>query len=282
MDRSRFGAYTSPALTSRYESFSPEAIRELQTFPTLFAYEQQVGQAARLGRIVRIAQPSSSDIRFRFELFEGVSEIPPETIKRLAWSLDFGKLEEYRTHWAVKDVDLIDVLQSATIVSSRFVFPSGQTARSPEQLATVSLQVRPTVFSLPAIAQSDRLVAVMMPFAPEFDPVYAAIRASCTAANLECQRADQVWEDTTIIQDVFNLLYRSRIVVADLTRGNPNVLYEVGIAHTLGRHVVPIAQEPVDRPFDIAHHRILGYRLSAGGIEQMTSVLTRRLTHLAG
>ena len=44
----------------------------------------------------------------------------------------------------------------------------------------------------------------------------------------------------------------------------------------------PIAQEPVARPFDITHHRILGYSFSSAGIEEMTSVLTGRLKYLAG
>ncbi len=43
----------------------------------------------------------------------------------------------------------------------------------------------------------------MMPFAPEFDSVIAAIRAACTGVSLECMRVDDLGEDSTIIQDIF-------------------------------------------------------------------------------
>jgi len=120
-----------------------------------------------------------------------------------------------------------------------------------------------------------------MQFAAAFDPVYAAIEGACSDATLTCERADKIWEESTVIQDVFNLIYRSHIVVVDLTGSNPNVMYEVGIAHTLGRHVVPIVQAPASRPFDIAHHRILDYLPDAKGLAAMREQLARRLRHLS-
>ena len=47
-----------------------------------------------------------------------------------------------------------------------------------------------------------------------------------------------------MIQEVFNLLVRSRIVVVDLSGRNSNVVYDTGIAHTLDRTVVPLAAPP--------------------------------------
>ena len=281
MSRSRFGEYTSESIRVGYKSFSADAIAALKSFPALFAYEQATRQAARLGVLTRIAEPSSGDVRFHFALLEGVPAISPEAINNLSWELDLGEWEVNRTHWAVKDVDLIDVLKRASILPANFEWanrPRATSAASP----TIALPIRPTVFAVPDTPQSETLVAVMMPFAREFDPVYLAIEASCRQAQLECKRADKIWEDATIIQDIFRLIYRSQLVVADLTGSNPNVLYEVGIAHTLGRPVVPIAQEPVARPFDIAHHRILGYTRTADGIAEMTDHLTRRIRYLTG
>jgi hypothetical protein len=282
MPRSRFGEYTSESLRQRYATFTPDAIRELQTFPSLFAYEHPVGQAARLGRITRITQPSGPDIRFAFELFDGVPAITTDLQTRIAWDLDLGEWEINRTHWAVKDVDLLDVLRRNRILPLDARLPGIQQPTAAISPPTVPLPIRPSVFAIPTTPQSTTLVAVMMPFASSYDSVYAGIESACQQAGLESQRADKVWEDSTIIQDIFSLIYRSRIVVADLSDNNPNVLYEVGIAHTLGRPVVPIAQEAGNRPFDIAHHRILGYQASAEGLSTMVAKLTSRLRYLAG
>lgn len=277
----RLGEYTPEALKTRYRKLTPDVIAELQSFPTLFAYEHGVKKPARLGRVTRIAQPSGRDFRFQFELYADVPSIPYERIAELAWELDLGEWELNRTHWAVKDVDLIDLLLRAGLITNDQVPPQFLDKANPAPPPTVNLPVRPTVFSIPLGDPRKDLVAVMMPFAQEFDQVYATIQQASRAASLTCERADKIWEESTVIQDVFNLIYRSHIVVADLTDNNPNVMYEVGIAHTLGRPVVPITREPAVRPFDIAHHRILGYAADAKGLAAMRDQLARRLQHLA-
>ncbi len=277
----RLGEYTPEALKTRYRRLTPDVIAELQSFPTLFAYEQAVKKPARLGRVTRIAQPSEREFRFQFELYDDKPPIPYERIAELAWELDLGEWELNRTHWAVKDVDLIDVLLRAGLITNDQVPPELLAKANPAPPPAVNLPVRPTVFSIPPGEPRKDLVAVMMPFAPEFDEVYATIQQACRPAHLTCERADKIWEESTVIQDVFNLIYRSHIVVADLTHNNPNVMYEVGIAHTLGRPVVPITREPAMRPFDIAHHRILGYVADAKGLAAMREQLARRLRHLA-
>lgn len=282
MSRDRFGEYTSESLRQRYSGFSTEAITELKSFPTLFAYEHPVKQSARLGRITSIALPSGPDVRFHFEFFDGLPAITTEAQARIAWDLDLGQWEINRTHWAVKDVDLIDVLRRAHLLPSDFLIPGLDAAVSPVASQPVPLPVRPSVFAIPSQPQGEHLVGVMMPFHSSFDGVYASIETACQRAGLECSRADRVWEDATIIQDIFSLIFRSRIVVADLSDSNPNVLYEVGIAHTLGRPVVPIAREPVSRPFDIAHHRVLGYDPSEADLVRMATQLESRLRYLAG
>jgi hypothetical protein len=54
-------------------------------------------------------------------------------------------------------------------------------------------------------------------------------------------------------------------------------MYETGIAHTLGKHVVPISQSLSDVPFDLTHHRILKYLANEQGLETLETALTSRL-----
>jgi hypothetical protein len=135
----------------------------------------------------------------------------------------------------------------------------------------------PNVFQVPDAYVELDLVAVMMPFSREFDPVYAAIGGACQAAALRWLRADNIWDEPTIIQDIFNLIFRAQVVVVDFSGKNPNVMYETGIAHTLGKHVVPITQSLDDVPFDMRHHRVLKYLPNAEGMATLGQALVAKL-----
>ena len=67
------------------------------------------------------------------------------------------------------------------------------------------------------------------------------------------------------------------VVVVDFTGKNPNVMYETGIAHTLGKLVVPISQSLEDVPFDMAHHRCLNYLSNAEGFSNLSKKLAAKL-----
>lgn len=140
----------------------------------------------------------------------------------------------------------------------------------------------PHVFKVPENTSIENdLVAVMMPFKAEFNSVHEGIRRACSAAGYRCLRVDDIWEESTVIQDIFNLIFRAHVVVVDFTGKNPNVMYETGIAHTLGKHVLPISQSLDDVPFDMAHHRILTYLPNNEGIETMISKLTAKLRQVS-
>ena len=134
----------------------------------------------------------------------------------------------------------------------------------------------PNVFQVPDSYVQLDLVAVMMPFAAELRPVYEAIRRACVANTLECLRVDDIWEESAIIQDIFNLIFRAQVVVVDFTGKNPNVMYETGIAHTLGKHVIPISQSLADVPFDMQHHRVLKYLPNREGMATLEKELSKK------
>jgi hypothetical protein len=139
----------------------------------------------------------------------------------------------------------------------------------------------PHVFRVPEDATvDDGLIAVMMPLAREFDGVYKAVKEAALDCIFRCLRADDLWEDTILIQDIFNLIYRSRAVVVDFTGKNPNVMYETGIAHALGKHVIPISQSIDDVPFDIRHHRVLKYLPNEEGLRKLEDDLSKKLSQM--
>jgi hypothetical protein len=140
----------------------------------------------------------------------------------------------------------------------------------------------PNVFQIPDGGVEPDLVAVMMPFSPEFKPVYEAMKRACTANSLRCVRVDDMWQDSVIVQDIFSLIFRAQVVLVDFSRKNPNVMYETGIAHTLGKHVVPVAQAIDDVPFDMRHHRTLLYLANGEGLQQLERELAAKLKQFSG
>jgi len=145
-----------------------------------------------------------------------------------------------------------------------------------------SIRFTPSVFRVPDAPQDPQLIAVMMPFGPAFDGVYEAIRRACANTHhFHAQRADDLWDDTTVIQDVFSLIFRSHAVICDYSGKNPNVFYEAGIAHTLGKTVIPIAQSHGDVPSDVIHHRYQSYHPNTQGLGDLEARLTHRLSGLA-
>lgn len=139
---------------------------------------------------------------------------------------------------------------------------------------------QPKVFEVPEAPIDPMLISVMMPFNASMKPVYTAIEAAATAAGYKCQKADDIWEHSAVIQDIFSLIFRSFIVVCDFTGRNANVFYEAGVAHTLGKHVVPISQSDGDIPFDLRHHRQLNYLGNGEGLRDLEVRLADRFRTL--
>lgn len=101
---------------------------------------------------------------------------------------------------------------------------------------------------------------VLMPFAEEFSDVYQyLICESLTSVGYRVTRADDIKSQNNILADIVEGIVASELIVADLTGANPNVYYELGIAHALDKNVILLAQEISDLPFDLRSYRVVAY-----------------------
>ena len=139
------------------------------------------------------------------------------------------------------------------------------------------LTFKPEIFKVPEKPQNPKLISVMMPFNAAFRGTYDSIRRVADHMSLECLRADDIWDNATFMQDIFDLIFCARVVVVDFTGRNPNVMYETGIAHTLGKTVIPITQSIDDIPSDLGHHRALKYLPNEEGYRNLSNDLYKRL-----
>lgn len=136
---------------------------------------------------------------------------------------------------------------------------------------------KPSVFQVPTKNLNEKLISVMMPFNASYGGTYSAITKVADHMNLECLRADDIWDNSTFMQDIFDLIFCSKVVIVDFTGKNPNVMYETGIAHTLGKIVIPITQSLDDIPSDLGHHRALKYYPNKEGLRNLKNELYKRL-----
>ena len=257
----RMFEYTGDHITDQFRQNGSPLIDRLTALPCIFCEEGTTDEIAYVGHINRTritGRDLSLEVRFD-------AEVPPlqnSMIYANRAELDMPHDFEFsRNHWAVKDVDLY-----------RFLLRNVRPRRQ-----------RPTVFQIPEHENIEAtLASAMMPFDVAFNTVYDSIRQAADDVGLRCRRADDIWENAAIIQDVVALIDRSRVVVCDCTGRNPNVFYEAGIAHTLGREVILITQSEHDIPFDLRHLRYVKYLNNAEGRTALVTALQGRMLTILG
>jgi hypothetical protein len=208
----------------------------------------------------------------------GLINSHPRLLRSLSWGdEDYdGNVLEVLRRMVESDFRTLPIIQ--TYVDERFPGEGEYISAKPSERR---ITFAPNVFHVPEGTVELDLVAVMMPFGKEFGPVYEAIKRACASNGLRCLRADDIWEESAIIQDIFNLLFKAQVVVVDFSTRNSNVMYETGIAHTLGKHVIPLTQSLSDVPFDMQHHRALKYFPNTEGLGQLEGALARKLAQFA-
>ena len=138
------------------------------------------------------------------------------------------------------------------------------------------MRIRP-LFGKPSGAPWED-VFVLMPFQQDLLPIYTDhIQKVCKDLKLGCKRADDIFGSSQIIDDVWELIANSKVIIADCTGRNPNVFYELGIAHTLGKRVIILAQSEADIPFDIRHIRYIRYQYTPRGMKAFERTLNQFL-----
>jgi len=102
---------------------------------------------------------------------------------------------------------------------------------------------------------------VMQPFATPLGTYYDKIyKPAIEKAGLKPVRADNdIFGTGKIIDQVWRGISEAKVLVAELTDRNPNVFYELGLAHALNKPVVLISSNENDVPFDLQHIRVIYY-----------------------
>lgn len=174
------------------------------------------------------------------EVYRGNTLVPPEVFKSL---FDHGAT-----------FTLVDKLRELQFFVSR-------TAVDTEQTLGISLASRNHgAFGHPSRSDDYPEFLLLMPFHSAFNPISRdCVQKMGERLGLSVGRADDIFSTRSVMHDVWSAINQALVIVVDCTEKNPNVFYEIGVAHTLGKATVLLAQSKHDIPFDLQHLRVVIY-----------------------
>jgi hypothetical protein len=125
---------------------------------------------------------------------------------------------------------------------------------------------------IPADEEID--VFVLMPFKAKLETVYSKhMKRLAEELGLRMLRADELFSPRPFMAKVWDGICAANVILADCTEKNPNVFYEIGIAHTVGKKVVLITRSDKDIPSDIKHFDYIHYNYDPEGVEALIARL---------
>ena len=246
-----------------------------------------------LGREVEIGSVKLVPIMYRDCLV-------PSMLQSKVW-LDFRDPNRYQDSLARLVPSLYQLTNKATPVANQPLASAGPKpgerleALDPATLselraelknAVEAFRAQPTAQSLNVAAtgtEDEDLCFIVMPFSVEaLNVVYKdyVLPTLVDRCQLRSERGDDVFGSAVIMDDITRSIRKARLIIADLTGRNPNVFYEVGIAHALNKQVLLMTQSIEDVPFDLRHRRALVYEYSPRGCKKLEKDLYENVQHM--
>ena len=204
-----------------------------------------------------------------------------------------------RTRWTTADQYLDDDISVALYKLSDAGLiewdPRGSIVKTTPLLAKVQSSLQVSLSALASGTPSNRLIVsprfrtdlasryqsdifVVMPFSAALTALYQDhLRLVAQSLQMTIARADDFFSSEQIMPEVWSAIAKAKVVIADCTGRNPNVFYEIGLAHALGKSVVLITQTPQDVPFDLKAFRCLEYEFTPRGMKAFEDALTKTL-----
>ncbi len=100
-------------------------------------------------------------------------------------------------------------------------------------------------------------VFVLMPYHQDFDDMYISIKNACVKHNLNCIRGDEQYIRGSIISHVIKNISSSCLIICLLDGRNPNVYYELGLAHAMDKNVILLTSELNNATTDIKSNKLV-------------------------
>lgn len=180
--------------------------------------------------------------------------------------LEFNLLDLITKNQSMKNLDvelIIDKIDEAIGILKHQPEPDAKTLELP----------------VPIFKVDEGFVFIAMPMDvedPILEDVHQTIKEAALSVGLVAERVDEPATTDRITDRVLEFLRRAEFVVADLTHSKPNVYYEAGYAHALGKVPIYIAREGTKIEFDLKDYPVIFFP----NMQKLKAELTRRLSGL--
>lgn len=195
--------YTNDVIQARYQDIDEANVADILSFPVLFSYEASESSDGRVGFIKRIRRRANK-VRVEYEFFPDFPAIRPELLSKLSWDLDISDWEMNRTHWAVKAVDLFQVLtETGLITKEQALLYSAQMSKAVPLSIPAPTNAPPSAKQIEAMPVEDRrnsgLILLMLLAQAYYKMLECSTSISswCTSLDLELNQS-YLWTTDTI------------------------------------------------------------------------------------
>jgi len=211
--------------------------------------------------------------------------------KNLFWKANFESERAWAEHGYLDEVNRVMSLYEKYLNRLNFKYKHKkqliiQKCKMHQKITEEILERRTEMIVKPVFGNIDysinpNSIFLIMPFGEKWsNDTFDVIQDIANTTNYKLIRADNLFEPSVIIDDIWREINKAEIIIADITIHNANVFYEIGIAHTLGKRVILIRKDDgQDAPFDIKLWRYYNYNLSPIKVkefkEQMIALINK-------
>jgi hypothetical protein len=122
------------------------------------------------------------------------------------------------------------------------------------------------------------IVMNMDPLDAALVDVHDTIRTACGEFGLTALRIDDIEHQDRITDRILDQISSAEFIVADLSGERPNVYYEVGYAHAIGKHPILVRKTGTRLHFDLSVHNAPEYNNN----KALGDILRRRFEAILG
>jgi len=125
------------------------------------------------------------------------------------------------------------------------------------------------------------LCFVLTEFQPPYTDIYDhLIKPTVEGEGFRCLKSDDIFTTTSVIEDIWANINKAALIIAEISSNNPNVMYELGICHTVGKNVMLITQYPDKIPFNFRHMRCYPYKNDIPGSDELKKNIRSVIQHM--
>lgn len=245
--------YTDDEISARYKKFDEKAIEELKSFPTLFVTENETVES-RIGYITGIRLRRDTVV-IHFEFDPELPSLRKGAIEDLRVEIDLGSWELSRTHWAIKNEPIFEILVRKGYITEEQRSASLARKARGESTGQIEETKTDTTQGFIVHGHDDLAMLEMSRFISDlgFKPIILQQKASSGRTIIEKIEGYTNVGFAIVLYTPCDIGYKVGSLERQY-RSRQNVVFEHGyLIGKLGRRqVIPVVKDQIEKPNDIS------------------------------